>query len=74
VLADAGRVEAMEEALDFWSRRIGAWVDATSGTLLRHALALETWRSLTVAGGITRPEAVRLMAAFVRLAVEPDRR
>lgn len=87
VMADAGRVEAMGEALDFWAGRIGAWVDAVAGGLrlrgrrrtrsraaLRHALALETWRSLTVAGELTRPEAVRLMAAFVRLAMEPDGR
>jgi AcrR family transcriptional regulator len=87
VLADVGRVEAMGEAVAFWQERTGAWVDAAVGdhrlrgargtrmrAALRHAFALETWRSLTAPGGVDRPEAVRLMAGFVRLAAEPRHR
>jgi AcrR family transcriptional regulator len=86
VLADVGRVEAMGEAVAFWTARTEAWVDAVVGDLrprgarrarlraaLRHALALETYRSLTAPGGVTRPEAVRLMAGFVRQAAAPAR-
>lgn len=87
VMADAGRVPAMEDAREFWAERTDAWVDAVCGdlrprgrrrtrlrTALRHALALETWRSLTAPGGMSRREAVRLMADLVGLAAEPDRR
>jgi AcrR family transcriptional regulator len=86
VLADAGRVEAMSEAVGLWRERMDAWVDAAIGghrargarrtrlrAALRHALALETWRSLTAPGGLSRPEAVRLMADMVRLAERPRR-
>jgi AcrR family transcriptional regulator len=87
VMADAGRVEAMGESIASWMERMESWVDAAVGdhrlrgsrrtrlrAALRHALALETWRSLTAPGGLSRPEAVRLMAAFVRLAAEPTTR
>jgi AcrR family transcriptional regulator len=87
VMADAGRVAAMDEALAAWAERMEAWVDAAIGdhrlrgarrtrvrAALRHAFALETWRSLTAPGGVDRPEAVRLMAGLVRLAAEPARR
>ena len=86
VLADVGRVEAMGEAIAFWHERMEGWVDSAVGdhrlrgarrtrlrAALRHALALETWRSLTAPGGLTRPEAVRLMTGFVRQAAEPAR-
>jgi AcrR family transcriptional regulator len=86
VMADVGRVEAMGEAVAFWRQRMESWVDAAAGdhrlrgsrrtrlrAALRHALALETWRSLTAPGGLSRPEAVRLMAGLVRLAAEPRR-
>ena len=84
VMADAGRVEAMGEAIASWMERMEAWVNSAIGdhrlrgarrtrlrAALRHAFALETWRSLTAPGGMTRPEAVRLMAGFVRQAAEP---
>jgi AcrR family transcriptional regulator len=87
VMADVGRVAAMDEALAFWRERFETWVDAVIGdqrlrgarrtrlrAALRHAFAMETWRSLTAPGGLSRPEAVRLMADMVRLAGEPRRR
>jgi hypothetical protein len=40
------------------------------GGALRHALAFSTWRSLT-AGGVGRPDAVRLMTALVEAAAAP---
>lgn len=86
VMADAGRVDAMGESIASWMERMESWVDAAVGdhrlrgsrrtrlrAALRHALALETWRSLTAPGGLSRPEAVRLMADLVRLAAEPRR-
>jgi AcrR family transcriptional regulator len=87
VLADVGKVAAMDEAAAFWAGLTDAWIASAVGghrlrgrrrtrleTALRHALALETWRSLTAPGGMTRAEAVRLMSGFVRLAAEPPRR
>ena len=86
VFADVGRVAAMEEAVAFWAGLTEAWTASAVGALrprgrrrarleaaLRHAMAMDTWRSLTAPGGMTRPEAVRLMAGFVRLAAEPGR-
>jgi AcrR family transcriptional regulator len=87
VLADVGKVAAMDEAAAFWAGLTDAWIASAVGghrlrgrrrtrleTALRHALAMETWRSLTAPGGMTRAEAVRLMSGFVRLAAEPPRR
>jgi hypothetical protein len=87
VLADVGKVAAMEEAVAFWAERTEAWIASAVGghrlrgrrrarleAALRHAMAMDTWRSLTAPGGMTRPEAVRLMSGFVRLAAEPVRR
>ena len=86
VMADVGRVAAMAEAIDFWREQTGAWVAAVlaghglrgrrrarTEAALRHALALETWRSLTASDGMTPSEAVRLMSGFVRQAAEPGR-
>ena len=86
IFADAARVEAMTEARAFWDDRVAGWVAAAIGgerprgrrrarleAALRHALALDTWRSLTAPGGMTPSEAVRLMAGFVRQAAEPGR-
>jgi len=86
VLADIGRVAAMDEARAFWDERTAAWVASAVGghrlrgrrrvrleAALRHALAVDTWRSLSAPGGMTRPEAVGLMADFVRRAAEPAR-
>jgi AcrR family transcriptional regulator len=84
VFADIGKVAAMEEAVTFWRTLTEAWIASAIGThrlrgrrrarleaALRHAFAMDTWRSLTAPGGMTRPEAVRLMAGFVRQAAEP---
>ena len=84
VFADVGKVAAMDEAITFWGGVNGEWIAAAVGdhrlrgrrrarleAALRHAFAMETWRSLTAPGGMTRPEAVRLMAGFVRQAAEP---
>jgi CheY-like chemotaxis protein len=81
VMADMGRVAAMAEAIDFWRERTGDWVAAVlaghglrgrrrarTEAALRHALALETWRSLTAPDGMTPSEAVRLLSGFVRQA------
>lgn len=84
VFADVGKVAAMEEAVAFWAGLTGEWIASAIGAhrlrgrrrarleaALRHAFAMDTWRSLTAPGGMTRPEAVRLMAGFVRQAAEP---
>jgi AcrR family transcriptional regulator len=84
VLADVGKVAALEDARAFWEEQTDTWVASAAGahglrgrrrarlvTALRHALAMDTWRSLTAPGGLTRPEAVRLMTGFVRQAAEP---
>lgn len=84
VFADVGKVAAMEDAMAFWNGLTGEWVASAVGghhlrgrrrarleAALRHAFAMETWRSLTAPGGMTPPEAVRLMAGFVRQAAEP---
>jgi AcrR family transcriptional regulator len=86
VFADVGKVAAMDEAVTFWAGLTGEWIAAAIGghrlrgrrrarleAALRHAFAMDTWRSLTAPGGMTRPEAVRLMAGFVRQAAEPAR-
>jgi AcrR family transcriptional regulator len=86
VLADAGRVAAMDEAMTFWAGMTDAWIASAIGdrrlrgrrrtrleAALRHAFAMDTWRSLSAPGGMTRPEAVRLMAGFVLQAAEPAR-
>ena len=86
VLADVGKVAALEEARTYWGEVTDAWVASALGghrargrrrarlaAALRHALAMETWRSLTAPGGMTRPEAVRLMTGFVLQAAEPAR-
>jgi AcrR family transcriptional regulator len=85
VFADAGKVAAMDEAVAFWEGLTDAWVASAVGghhlrgrrrtrlqAALRHAFAMDTWRTLTAPGGMTRPEAVRLMAGFVREAAAPD--
>jgi AcrR family transcriptional regulator len=87
VLADVGKVAAMDEAVAFWAGLTDAWVASAVGghrlrgrrrarleAALRHAMAMDTWRTLTAPGGMTRPEAVRLMSGFVRLAAEPATR
>ncbi|MGE0026599.1 MAG: TetR/AcrR family transcriptional regulator [Thermoleophilia bacterium] len=84
VFADAGKVAAMDEARAFWDGLADAWVASAVGdhrlrgrrrarmeAALRHALAIDTWRTLTAPGGMTRPEAVRLMTGFVRDAAAP---
>jgi hypothetical protein len=76
----------MDEAVAFWGGLTEGWIASAIGghrlrgrrrarleAALRHALAMDTWRSLTAPDGMTRPEAVRLMAGFVRLAAEPAR-
>ena len=86
VLADVGKVAALEDARAFWGEQTEAWVVSAIGghrlrgrrrarleAAMRHALAMDTWRSLTAPGGLTRPEAVRLMTGFVRQAAEPAR-
>lgn len=83
IMADVGRVDAMDEAVSFWRERMAAWVAAVvaghglrgrrrtlTEAALHHALALETWRSLT-ASGLSRREAVRLLTGLVGLAAEP---
>ena len=86
VFADVGKVAALEDARAYWAAQTEAWVASAVGAhrlrgrrrarleaALRHALAMDTWRSLTAPGGLTRPEAVRLMTGFVRQAAEPAR-
>ncbi len=86
VFADVGKVAAMDEAVAFWAGLTEAWIASAVGdhrlggrrrarleAALRHAFAMDTWRSLTAPGGMTRPEAVRLMTGFVRQAAEPTR-
>jgi AcrR family transcriptional regulator len=81
VMADIGRVPAMDDATAFWDAQARAWAEAAlRGTGLRgrrrtraiaamlHALALPTWRSLTTSGGLARADAVDLMAGLVDLA------
>lgn len=85
IMADAGRVDAMNEAVARWEQRTAAWVAAAIGdhrlrgrrrarteAALRHALALETWRSLTTSR-LSRAEVVRLLSGFVAAAAEPPR-
>jgi AcrR family transcriptional regulator len=86
VFADVGKVAALDEARAYWEELTEAWVASAVGgnrlrgrrrarleAALRHAMAMDTWRSLTAPGGLTRPEAVRLMTGFVRQAAEPAR-
>ena len=84
VLDGAAQIPLMAEAQREWGEVIGRAADALARgwdargwrrmrllTAIRHALSLDTWRSLVERGGLTRAEAVALMAALVEAACRP---
>jgi AcrR family transcriptional regulator len=80
VMAGAEAMPEMQEARREWAEALGgvvavlaeAWPERDRGRLLisalRHAVALDTWRSLVRHGGLSHHEAVALMTALAAAA------
>jgi len=84
LLPGSERLPEMAEPLRRWREGLreaaevlaaGRPAGGRAGTRVRaallHALQIDTWRSLVLLGGLTRAEAVEMMAAFVEAAGDP---